>query len=348
MSEAPSGTGFPLLDVVGDARARGIAHGEGFRERILETFAFYMDDLFAGGPLDAGTIENCAERIRALTIKYAPTMVDEIEGIAAGSTLAAWKIFVLNARTEILNARVNECTALYFAETGILAQNWDWVEPLEALVVVIRHEHADGHRHVTFCEPGMVAKIGMNSAGIGVCLNILFAAHGLSGLPVHILVGAVLNARNFEQARHVLDHCGLGKASHLLVGDAKGAAVSMEYYGDEYHALDPRQGVLLHTNHCLGLGAAGRTADLANSCARYDLIESRVGETAERDLSAAKSILLSEDGGDDAPMRAYKAQTFLGSHRVGTCASVIMELGERRFHVRRGPGSYATFETVAL
>ncbi len=348
MNAGSPSRGFPLLEVRGDAAARGRAHGEGFRTRIHDTYTFYMDELFAGGPLDGAAIAARAEQIEVLTRTYAPTMADEIAGIAAGSGLEPWQIFVLNARTEILNARIHECSALYFASSGVLAQNWDWVEALEDLCVVIRHEHNDGFRHLTFAEPGMVAKIGMNSAGLGVCLNILFAAHDLTGLPVHILIGALLNARDFTSARTLLDSCGLGKASHLLIADGNGHAVSMEYFGDEAHALGAVDGVLLHTNHCLGRGAAGRTPDLENSCARYDRLQVLVAANPARDVAAAKRILLDSSGGENALMRGYREQSVLGNQRVGTCASIVMELGAATMHIRRGPGSADNYTAVAV
>jgi isopenicillin-N N-acyltransferase like protein len=264
-------------------------------------------------------------------------------GIAEGGGVPPWQIHVLNARTEIINARTGECSALYFAASGVLAQNWDWLEPLEAECVVITHERPDGHRYVAFGEPGMVAKIGLSSAGVGVCLNILFAPHDLTGLPVHVLIGALLNAAGFEQARALLEDAGRGKASHLLVADGGGHAVSMEYFGDSRYALAPVDGVLLHTNHCLGLGAAGRTAELANSCARHDQLKAALDADPRRDLARAREMLSSDAGGDDALLRAYRAQSVLGNRRVGTCATVLMELAAGRLHLRRGPSAGAPF-----
>jgi isopenicillin-N N-acyltransferase-like protein len=339
---------FPLIEVHGGPYERGLAHGESLRERIRQTFCFYMDDLFAGSRLERSEITARAQLIQGLSDRYAPALTAEIQGIALASGLEAWQIFVLNARTEILNARVAECTALYFAESRLLAQNWDWVEPLEDLCVVIRHIHPDGHRHLSFCEPGMVAKIGLNNAGIGVCLNILFAPHDFSGLPVHLLIGALMAARSFTAAQSVLESCGLGKASNLLVADAQGSAVSMEYFGDERHALGLQDGVLMHTNHCIGKGTAGRLPDLGNSCGRYDRIARAVQDSPARDIAAVKDILLSEAGGEDALMRAYQPQTLLGTHRVGTCACIIMELAEGRMHIRRGPGSGDTFMSLSV
>lgn len=339
---------FPEIVVRGSAAARGRAHGEALRRSIHDTFGFYVDRLFAGGPLDRAAIETRAHRVAALVRSMAPALADEIEGIAAGAGLPAWQIHVLNARTEILNARVGECSTLYFAHSHVLAQTWDWVEPLEALCAVITHERADGHRHVSLVEPGMLAKIGMNDAGVGVCLNILFSPHDLSGLPVHVLIAAVLNAPDFTAARAVMEAAGLGKASHLLVADDAGHAVSMEFMGDERHALEPQDGVLLHTNHCLAHGAVGRRNDLAHSCARYDHLATAVAAAPTADLAAARAILSGGDAGSATLLQPYHEQSVLGHERVGTCATVLMELRERRFHIRRGPHADTPFATLAL
>lgn len=338
---------FPLIEVRGSPRERGHAHGETCRERIVATFALYMDALFAESPLDRAAIVDRAATIEQLARRYAPAIAEEIDGIAAGSDCPPWQIYLLNGRTEIINAAVDECTSLCFTDTRLLAQNWDWIEPLEALAVIIRHQREDGGTHVTFCEPGMVAKIGMNDRGLGVCLNILFAPHDLSGLPVHMLIGAVLQCGDFAAAHALLDGCGAGKASHLLVADAAGNAVSMEYFGAARYALEAVDGVLLHTNHCLGLGAAGREGDLANSCARIDRIDGQVRQSVGRDMAAARALLF-DTSGEHPIQRHYHPSLLLGGHEVGSCACIIMELEARRMHVRRGPGTDDRFQVIAL
>ena len=55
---------------------------------------------------------------------------------------------------------------------GLLAQNWDWHPDLRASTVVWIVEH-DDRWFATLTEAGILAKIGLNSAGLGVCLNIL-------------------------------------------------------------------------------------------------------------------------------------------------------------------------------
>lgn len=339
---------FPVVDVHGNAYQRGQQHGEALREAIQATFTFYIDELFADIALSREALVARAFAAENLTQRYAPSRLAEINGIAAGSGLAPWQIFLLNARTEILNAKVDECSALFFVESRILAQNWDWVEPLEALCAVIRHHNSEGPDYLSFGEPGMVGKIGFNANGIGVCLNILFAAHGLTGLPVHILIGELLNQADFTSAQHLLSTCGLGKASHLLVAAASGDAISMEYFGEDSYTLRPDNEVLLHTNHCLGLGDAGRTLELANSCKRYDALRGEITGNPSRDLERVKALLSEQDAGVNSILRPYSEQSLLGQHRVGSCASLVMPLDGNSMLVRRGPHPQAPFTTVEL
>ncbi|MBK8740163.1 MAG: hypothetical protein IPM02_11800 [Betaproteobacteria bacterium] len=53
-----------------------------------------------------------------------------------------------------------------------LAQNWDWIGAQLPAVVLLRVTGEDGRYLLTLTEAGMLAKIGMNERGLGVCLNI--------------------------------------------------------------------------------------------------------------------------------------------------------------------------------
>lgn len=340
---------FPVLEVSGDARARGHAQGEHLRDRVRRTVDFYLDDLFSGVALDRDALVARAGVIADITTSLVPAVATEIRAIAAAAGLPEWQLFLLNGRTEILNARISECTSFYFADSAVLAQNWDWVEPLEDLMVVVAHRRDDGGRHLAFVEPGMAGKIGMNDGGLGVCLNILFAAHDLSGLPVHVLNAALLQCRDLDEARALIARAGLGKASHILVGSADGECLACEFFGDERYELAPVDGVLMHTNHCLALGAAGRTAEVANSCARFDHASARLAARSGSDAAAVQELLRDSSGDTVGINRDYRViEGVLGGHRVGTCASIVMDLAGRRCHLKRGPGSVGDYTRLEL
>ena len=78
--------------------------------------------------------------------------------------------------------------------------------PRPATVIwIVEHEHG---WFVTLTEAGILAKIGLNDAGLGVCLNLLdtTADGGLDGTPIHLLLRQVLETlpqrRRRDRAAH--------------------------------------------------------------------------------------------------------------------------------------------------
>ena len=254
----------------------------------------------------------------------------------------------MNARTEILNTPVTECTALYFADDAILGQNWDWVRALEDLAVLVTWDLPNGHQVLSFTEPGMLGKIGFNDRGLGVCLNIMFARHALDGLPVHVLIRALLDCGTIEQARAVLKRSGFGKSSHLLVADDQGNACSTEFVGNESFEVQPVDGVLLHTNHCIAAAAESRTAIIPTTAERLSKGASWLDRTTQRDLATMRTILLDDSQGAVSINGSYHPEALLDGQDVGTCATILMDLKARTMHIKRGPGRAGVFANLEL
>lgn len=341
-------SGFPHLVLRGTPRARGLAYGEAFRERIRATHAFYAREVFALSPLTPVEIERRAARVRELIGDFEPAYATEIEAIAEGAGLAAWQVYCLNARTEILNAAVGECTALYFAQARVLGQTWDWLQELEDLCVVTTSERPDGHRILAFAEPGMLAKIGMNGAGLGVCLNFLVAPHALDGVPVHVLVRAILDAPDIDAARAVIARSGHGKASNFLLGDAMGRGISIEFAGDVRAELAPQAGVLAHTNHCVSAALADRTYVIPTSPERLARAGARAAAVAAQSVASMQALLGDTGEGPGAITVRYRPEPLLGGKQVGSCATVVMDLPARVMHLRKGPDPARPFQAIAL
>src|SRR6185436_584334 len=118
---------------------------------------------------------------------------EEIAGIAHGAGQDEYELRAINARTEILAGMsgLTECSVV--GQGGLLAQNWDWHPDAthSTLVWIVEHEHG---WFATLTEAGILGKIGLNDAGLGVCLNILHttADGGLDGTPIHILLRRTL------------------------------------------------------------------------------------------------------------------------------------------------------------
>jgi isopenicillin-N N-acyltransferase-like protein len=330
---------IPHITISGDPRACGLSHGRQLKERIRETFDFYAQKVFRASPLGMDQIRERATLVRNIVLDFKPEYATEIDAIAEGAEMEAWQIYALNARTEILNAETAECTAVFFRNTGVLGQNWDWVREMEDQVVLLHYDLAGGHRIATLTEPGMLAKIGLNGHGIGVCLNILFASHKLDGLPVHILLRAILDCESMAEVRETIERAGGGKSSHFLVADYRGDSLSIEFAGSERYEVQPFDGCLIHTNHYIGNGAENAGGMVPGSAERLTQGREWLRGIGARDLEHMKSILLDDSAGAVSINSPYHAEELLGGLEVGTCATVIMDLLHRTLYLKKGPGA---------
>lgn len=337
---------LPVISLQGNAAQRGESYGSQARARIEATFEFYEKVIFRNSPLSVEQIRNRAYRAADLIDKSDGNYTDEIGGIAIGSGLEPWQIYVLNARTEILNANVGECTALYFQDTALMGQTWDWIRQLEDLAIVVHVETPEGRSFVSLTEPGMLAKIGMNDRGVGACLNFLMASQEFDGVPVHVTLRALMDCESLSEARGVIERSGCGKSSHILMGDSQGDCFGVEFAGGDTAFIDPSDGVLMHTNHCIAPGM--ESTMVPTSRERLSQAGKWVDRDGDRSLDNLGRILSDDSLGNESILSCYHAEPELGGLDVGTCATVLMDLPRCEFHVRKGPTPHATFQKIAV
>jgi isopenicillin-N N-acyltransferase like protein len=230
---------FPVITLEGSRPEIGFLHGRFLEGRIRRTFEYY-ERLFSAR-YTKNELKSVACGFRAAIKGFRPEYADEIEAIAEGAGMEPWQIYMLNARTEIHRGKraPTECTTLYFHDTCLLGENWDWDRALEELAVILRIRYNDGHSILMVTEPGIIGKIGFNSSGVGVALNILKCEEPVGGIPIHVLLRSVLDSRSFGEALEILRHAPRSTMSNLMIADAKGACCNVELAGqiiDELHS----------------------------------------------------------------------------------------------------------------
>jgi isopenicillin-N N-acyltransferase-like protein len=336
---------FPLISLEGTDKEIGIQHGKLLRGRILKTIDFYKT-IFP--PHDQ--IVQAAQHFKQIIQKHNPKYIDEIEGIAEGADIDPFWIYAINSRTEILrNHQIdpNECTAVYFKPTSILAQNWDWAEEFENLSVLMKISKTDGHTILTVTEPGMIGKIGLNNKGLGVCLNILQSGSKLNGLPIHVLLRAVLDSKNIEEAKLLIEKNNLGKASNIIIGDYQGNCIDFEFSSKELSTIENNRPTMIHTNHFIKNPSLNVDLEkLASSFARYKKASEIVEDLDDYSVSSMRKILLDTSDEELPVCRKYIADEELG--KVGSVCSIIMDLKNFEMHLTRGNPTYTPFETFSL
>lgn len=317
----------PVVDLSGPPHERGRLHGELLRDEIRECIDVYRLVL---GRSDDG-LRAASVELRAALERFSPSLSAEIEGIALGASVPRWWIDVLNGRSELMAAAGDGCTAMYVPGLGLLGQTWDWLEVMEPLVVALRVEDQAGRRLLTVTEPGIVGKIGCNDAGIGVCLNFLYAPGPHRGVPVHPLLREVLTTRSIEEAARVVARARSGRAANVLVGSAEGAGLNVAFTGATSTLEPVADAPVVRTNHVIDQpGTAGGLHD--NSCARLAIAQERVGSVVDEDSFQA---VLDDQSHPVHPICA-PYQPYLGV-RMGTTATVVMDLRRRQLRVRLGP-----------
>jgi len=183
-------------------------------------------------------------------------------------------------------------------------------------------------------EPGIIGKIGLNSHGIGTCLNILLVDKPLNGVPIHIVLRAILDTRTIEEAKAVIRKAGCGKASNILFGDHKGDFYYVEFAGDETCLRKSKDQCTIHTNHYLERPINPNEGDFRNSYTRFQVAQEKASRLSQYSIDDMKALLTDRSSHEYPIWREYKPDDDIQD--VGTVATIIMDLKAQKLHVRKG------------
>jgi isopenicillin-N N-acyltransferase-like protein len=372
---------FPLIEVSGSARERGQQHGLQANARITRSIATYSR-LFAYCGIDWPGARRLGAAYRDVIGDLDPALLSEIEGIASGAGRRVDEILALNARTEILppsypgephpdRSRIaaanlqsgvpdwGECTSVAVKPeqsttgTTLLAQNWDWLGAQRAALVLLRVRDADGVACLTLTEAGMLAKIGFNRRGFGVCLNILRSSDDGShpGVPVHVLLRALLARDSVADAVAFASGLSFGASSNVLCADASGDTAALEFSPRGLEVVRGAGSALCHTNHFLAPAAARNQASLAPSLStfpRLARITALTGAHPGKFSPADLQHMLRDESDGYLSICRRPDPAFATEVCIETVASVVMDLGARLMHIAPDVPSKVEYTPVAL
>ncbi|KAL8822099.1 MAG: hypothetical protein Q9191_007160 [Dirinaria sp. TL-2023a] len=260
-----------------------------------------------------------------------------ISGIAEGSQRDLLDIIAINVRTEIAFGLFTDgCTSLSWKtqKRSLLGQNWDWMEEQKENLIAIEI-HQPGFPIIKMMtEAGMIGKIGLNSAGVGVCFNAI-RAKGLdaSRMPVHLGLRAVLDSTSAGLAIEKLEYVGMASSAHMLIADASGS-VGLEFTSTTFARLEmDNHGRITHSNHMLLQHEGLREPSwLPDSPFRIGRIKTLTGEMeAEPSWTEFSHVFEDEKNFPAAICRKQQGDT-----TSATLFNIVMDLMERRAVVRLG------------
>jgi hypothetical protein len=284
-------------DLDGGPYERGRAHGRQLKAEVKGHLASWLDSLSQAG---LGEPQAYVRQMlqdtdfRSATSDLAPDLLREVEGIADGAGAPRDLVFGLQlldeewayrGRRAASAGRLEKCSSLALvSESGPtwIGQNMDlggYTDGWQALLRIGRDGDHPGA--LVFSTAGMVGLMGVNAAGVGVCVNSLPQLPSASeGVPVAFVVRMLLRCRDVAEAARLVLTLPHATNQHYVVA-AAGAARSFEASAadvTEYHP--PIPGRILHTNHPLAevQGRPESEAQRENTVARLRSLEGRLSE----------------------------------------------------------------------
>lgn len=269
MTEGPAPATLPRLVISGPPLARGRQYGQRARERIHRSIESYRALFIRRAGLDWPSAVRRASRYRSSIGDFLPDALLEMQGIAEGADVELGDVLALNARSELMFAgaapdrgHAGECTSFAVLPEAtadghtLIGQNWDWLPFARETMVLLEVRREEGPGYLTVAEAGHLAKVGFNTAGLGVCTNTLVSAldDGRPGVPYHVLLRALLDAETMSQAARTLYAAERAFSANYVIAHEDGLAMNVETLpGDTggVHVALPENGVLWHANHFL-------------------------------------------------------------------------------------------------
>jgi isopenicillin-N N-acyltransferase-like protein len=199
----------------------------------------------------------------------------------------------------------------------------------------------DGARFATMTEAGILAKVGVSSRGIAVTLNILHHAsdgRGELGIPVHLVLRRLLaEAASADDAWSLLRETPYSASSCITVVDAAGGGACFELSPAGVARIEPRDGLLAHTNHFLDPALARDEAEqpeawLPGSRGRL----ARAERAAPAVPAAGIAVLATHDSDPQAICRHDEPAGEPGRPDVDTVVSLAMRPGVPELRIAAG------------
>lgn len=350
-------SGLPFHDSTEiDPGERGWSFGTAQTDAVANTVDAYRT-IFAADRIPLSSVRRSATTLRRQLASSTPDLLAEIAGIAAGAGQDVEDLIAINARTELRAAAPPECSTLAILPDSrrqkvcLMAQNWDYHPNLRASRILWRLWHSGG-RFLTLTEAGIVAKIGMNSAGLGVCLNGMKTNRdgiGL-GIPVHLLLREILErCSTFGEAQALLMSTRMSASACITIGHAAtGLAkiASFEVSPSGTRVIGPSRAFLVHTNHFLrppSLGDDTVPSGWPDTLRRYEELSEALS-TAPRPISRRTlRRLLSSHAGGERSICCHASSVRHFGDRSETLASIVMDLSNVQLFVSDGSPCQADY-----
>jgi isopenicillin-N N-acyltransferase-like protein len=344
-----------VVEVSGSHYDMGFQHGTACPEEINKMLDICCN-LFGGHEDTTALVEKYVPLHLPPTEEYAPEIVSEMKGIADGANVDFNKICLINFHyemTEYVHAMLNPAGCTSFAASGeatktgepIIGQNMDIWLPMEEASVILKRKPAEGPESLSVTPAGSVGLMGLNSAGIGLNVNMLLNRDSMSptgGIPFFVIARKILSCKSLSEAIQAIASAKRASSANYLLANDTGDIIDIETTVDDLGILHPEREFFTHANHFET--ERFKSTDLAPVCIPCSFIRSnRLATLMGKQwgsLSTEVMMKLMQDH-NNHPYSICAHPDLNGPVPEGfegeTVVSIISNPKERKAHITLGP-----------
>lgn len=365
-----------ILELTGEGRSLGQAHGETLRAPIQE-FLSRAIEVHAQNIQVKTTKEAllgfCRRHLSAL-LTYSPTLYEEMAGIAEGAALTFDEILFLNSFLELEDLRPLAYGAQLLAKPlwgcstfnvlpqasaekkTFLAQTYDmepYYERYNVILKILRPASGalPARREIVYTVAGVLGLNGLNDRGLGLVINKLVAKDARPGVIYPFIVREALRQDRLGDAFGAIVFAPRATGLNYQLSSAEGLGFCLELTAGHY-AILPFTGAIAHTNHFLA--ESNRPFETPNwlthggSYVRREVANRFIAENYGQIDARRLKAVLSDHVNYPKSVCAHLTPGEIETTACATIMAVILDLSEKVMLACSGNPCQGNFETIAF
>ena len=346
-------TRYREIEVSGTPRELGHQIGEAARDEVRGFAEIALERVNKTIEISREKALETCRKSKAYVKEYAPDMLDELRGISDSSGVDLDDLMLLQVRNQLRPEEDAGCTSFAIAPQksaegrSIVGQNWDNDPALDPFNVVLTRRPTGKPALMNITQAGLIAYIGLNDQGIGVCMNTLPAPSKPLGVPHYFTVREIYEQNTLDDAVQAVRRAERAIPANIILATPQGPA-DLEVTTDDIHILRDDK-LVVHTNHCLHPELIAINADfpdLIESTPRKARIEKLLGPAPSLSVDQMQEALRDHDNHPHSICRHANAHPENGFWV--SVFSVVIEADQGRMHISRGNPCETPYETYAL
>ena len=346
-------TRYREVEVGGVPRELGRQIGEAARDEVRGFAEIALERVNKTVKISRDKALDTCRRSEAYVADYAPDMLEELRGISDSSGVDFDDLMLLQVRNQLRSEEDAGCTSFAVAPQksaeghSIVGQNWDNDPALDPFNIVLTRRPVGKPALLNITQAGLIAYIGLNDQGIGVCMNTLPAPSRTIGVPHYFTVREIYEQTSLDNAVQAVRRAQRAIPANIILATPQGPA-DLEVTTDHVHILRDEQ-LVVHTNHCLHPELIAINQDfpeLIESGPRKLRIEHLLGPKRSLRIEEMQAALRDHDNhplsicrhANEHPENGFWVSVF----------SVVIEADQGRMHLSRGNPCEAPYETYSL